>query len=325
MRNIVCFLAAGLAFAGAVHAEDCGQLISYGAVPLIHLEDHASEFIPVEINGVARIMLIDTGASATVMARKAVAELQLNTGRSDGGVYDVTGNRSLDYTKAPLKIGNLKGDVSFMVGTPYLDQFGDARFAGLLGTDILKKFDVAIDYGGQTFTLFNQNHCDGQVIYWPERPVAVIPFKLQYGDQIVFPVTLDGHEVLAQLDTGASRTTLTRARAEGHYGLVLGSADTPSLGKPGGLEVWRHRFASLSLAGLEVNNPEIDIIPDKMTESMTDWSTGSLLDRKQHTVEQAPMLLGMNVLKHLRIYIAFHEKKIYISPASAPAAAPPAK
>ena len=31
------------------------------------------------------------------------------------------------------------------------------------------------------------------------------------------------------------------------------------------------------------------------------------------------MLLGMNVLRHFHIYIAFKEKKLYITPAGVPA------
>ena len=34
------------------------------------------------------------------------------------------------------------------------------------------------------------------------------------------------------------------------------------------------------------------------------------------------MLIGMNVLRHLHIYIAYKEQKIYITPAGAPAAQP---
>jgi hypothetical protein len=34
------------------------------------------------------------------------------------------------------------------------------------------------------------------------------------------------------------------------------------------------------------------------------------------------MLIGMNILSKLHLYIAFGERKIYITPASAPPAAP---
>jgi hypothetical protein len=33
------------------------------------------------------------------------------------------------------------------------------------------------------------------------------------------------------------------------------------------------------------------------------------------------MLIGMNVLRHLHIYVAYKEQKIYITPAGAPAPA----
>ncbi len=303
-------------------AEDCGKLISYGNVPMTHLDGHNSEFIPVQINGVPKLMLLDTGAAMTMITHATAAELKLTSTRSDTHVYDVAGGNSSQFVSAPLQIGQLRGDaVKFMLGTPYLDGFGDPKIAGLLGADILSKFDLSIDYGTHTFTLLDQNHCDGQVVYWPERPIAVVPFKLVNRTAIILTVSLNGKELKAQLDTGAYRSTLEKSRAEGRFDLVLGSADTPALGNPNdkdALPVWRHRFQTLSLAGITVNDPEIDIIPDKMSDKINDWSTGSLLDRKANSGEVVPMLLGMNVLKHLHIYIAYREKNLYITPASTP-------
>lgn len=306
----------------AAQAEDC-KLISYGTVPLTHIEGHSSEFVPVEIAGVSKLMLLDTGASITTMTSKTVAELKLDPTRSaDIASYDVTGAKSDQFVTASLKIGSLRGDkVTFMLGTSYLDDFGDPRAAGLLGADIFRKFDISIDYGAHTFAMLNQDHCDGQVVYWPERPLAVIPFRLVNGADIILSVTLDGHELDALLDTGAYRSTLEKSRAEGRYGLILGSADTPVKGTMSETDkspYWSHRFKTLSLAGLEVNNPEIDIIPDKISAKINTWSTGSLLDQEAHGIKQPPMLLGMNVLKHLHLYIAYKEKKLYITPAASP-------
>jgi hypothetical protein len=78
--------------------------------------------------------------------------------------------------------------------------------------------------------------------------------------------------------------------------------------------MWRHRFKSLSLAGLEVANPEVAIIPDKMSAKLNSWSTGTQMDKP--TFDKPPMLIGMNVLRHLHVYIAYKEKKLYITPAA---------
>jgi hypothetical protein len=35
------------------------------------------------------------------------------------------------------------------------------------------------------------------------------------------------------------------------------------------------------------------------------------------------MLIGMDILRHLHLYIAYREQKLYVTLASAPASAPP--
>jgi len=307
--------------APALSAE-CGPLISYGTVPLKHFDGEASDFVPVEIAGVPKLMLLDTGADFTTMTSAVAQELSLSANRSDFQLYDVTGARASSAVIASIKIGTLRGDKIHFMLSPASTDFRDTRVAGLLGADILRNFDVAIDFGAHTFTLHDQKHCEGQVVYWPERPIAEIPIKLQRGYGILLTVTLDGKEVKAQLDTGASTSTLEKNKAEGAFGLTLGAADTPVVGNLNGTEgltTWKHQFKSLTLAGIEVANPEIHIIPDKMSEQMSNWSTGSLLDKQAHETKEPPMLLGMNVLKHLHIYIAYKEKKLYITPASQPA------
>jgi len=332
MKSGICLAAASAALLLVpARAGDCGKLVSYGTVSLTDIPGRSSAFVPVEIAGVPKLMEVDTGAGVTTITSAAANELNLKSTRTDVPVYDLTGANASQFVSASLKIGGLSGDkVHFMLGTAYLDNFGDPRVAGLLGADILQKFDVSIDFGAHTFALLSQDHCDGQVVYWPERPLAVIPFKLENGTDIILEVNLDGQDFKAQLDTGAGTSTLEKGKAQRSFDIVPGSADTPAAGSLGGDEripTWKHTFKTLSLAGIEVANPTIYIIPDKFDENVNTWSTGSLLDRRANSVEIPPMLLGMDVLRHLHIYIAYREKKLYITPAAGeppPGAAPAA-
>jgi len=325
MKIRLCLAAAALLLLPA-RAEDCGPLMIVSTVPLTHLEGHASEFVPVEIAGTPKLMMLDTGAAFTLMSTAVADELHLESRPATVKLYDVTGAKTDRFVSTKFKIGTLQGDgIQLMLSPTSLSDFGDPRVVGLLGASILSHYDVSIDFGAHTLALLSPNHCDGRVVYWPERPVAIVPFKLQYGSQIILNVTVDGKEVVAQLDTGASGSTLERKKAERSFDIVPGSADTPAVGNLNGAEgltMWKHRFKSLSLAGIEVANPEIHIIPDKISNKVNTWSTGSLLDQKANSVEEPPMLLGMNVLKDLHIYIAYKEKKLYITPSGKPAAEP---
>jgi predicted aspartyl protease len=309
-----------------VHAEDCGKLISYGSIPLTQIQGDRREFVPVEIAGISKLMMLDTGMPFTTITSAAAHELNLKPTRTDVKLYDLTGAKADQFLSAPLKIGNTRSsNIEFILSPSSRDDFGDPRVAGTIGADILNTFDISIDFGAHTFTMLNQNHCEGQVVYWPERPLLVVPFKLQDGWQIILPVTLDGKEVKAGLNTGAGTSTLEKGKAERSFDVVPGSADSPlanDLIGAKGLTAWRHRFKSLSFAGIEVMNPEILIIPDKIGEKRNNWSTGTMVDQKAHSIEQPSILLGVDVLKHLHIYIAYREKNLYISPARERAATP---
>jgi predicted aspartyl protease len=327
MKHRLCLVAAAAALLSVpAPAADCDKLVSYGSIPLTQIQGDRREFVPVEIAGVSKLMMLDTGMPFTTMTSAAAHELNLKPTRTDVKLYDLTGAKTDQFVSAPLKIGNTRSsNIEFMLSPSSRDDFGDPRVAGAIGADILNKLDISIDFGAHTFTMFNQNHCEGQVVYWPERPLLVVPFKLQDGWQIILPVTLDGKEVKAALNTGAGTSTLEKGKAERSFDVVAGSTDSPvanDLIGAKGLTTWRHRFKSLSFAGIEVMNPEIHIIPDMIGEKRNNWSTGTMVDQKAHSTEQPPILLGVDVLRHLHIYIAYREKNLYISPAHERAATP---
>ncbi len=84
-------------------------------------------------------------------------------------------------------------------------------------------------------------------------------------------------------------------------------------------------FKSLDLGGVAVSNLNVVIIPD-LTRTVRRKAAAPpvgyrLSDKRGDEADQA-MLLGMNILHHLHIYIAYNEKKIYITAAGPPPAAP---
>jgi predicted aspartyl protease len=55
--------------------------------------------------------------------------------------------------------------------------------------------------------LLSQNHCPGAVMYWPNTGVAAVPIRFD-GVHIVLPVKVDGYDLRATLDSGASETVM---------------------------------------------------------------------------------------------------------------------
>ena len=197
-----------LLMTAASAAENCGPLHLVSRVDLVPNKNATAEFVPVEIAGVPKLMLLDTGAPYSTISKKVTEELKLSTRESKIKLYTVTGAYGHMETQVPVKMGNMKGDIRLIV-VPVLDSFyEESLFAGLLGSDVLVNFDVSIDFGTHRLDLIDKNHCEGQAIYWPADAVAVVPINRQVSRDIVIDVELDGKTVKAILDTGATHSTL---------------------------------------------------------------------------------------------------------------------
>jgi len=319
-----CVLALGLPLAAA-QADECPPLAIVGQADLTAAPDGLSYYVPMEIAGVNKLMLLDTGSAQSVISPKTAAELGLKLKRSNIRLYSVTGSYSDVMATAPIAIGALKASSFDFMLAPANMVDDDPQIGGILGADILSQFDVSVDFARRKLDIISQKHCDGRVTYWKERPVAVIPFELLKSGHIVLPVELEGRTIKAILDTGASNSTLRRIVAENEFGLKLGSADAPAAGDlngEAGSMVWRHSFKTLTFEGIAVFNPLFVIIPDRAKNHFDDKELGSLIS---HPDEQAEpdILLGMNVLRRLHLYIAYKEKKLYISPAAPTEASKP--
>jgi predicted aspartyl protease len=164
------------------------------------------------------------------------------------------------------------------------------------------------------------------VVYWKPDAVAVVPIIVAADGHILARVKLDGQTEYAMLDTGAWNTTLTDREATLAYGLKLGSADTPDSGAIANhpeLRVFRHQFKSLEFEGISVANPDVAVVPDKshgILDASGQAPTGSHIADSRTDESHVTMLIGMNVLRHFHLYIAYKEQKLYITAAGAPAA-----
>lgn len=322
-------LATGILLAALMTSEaalaDCSPLKLIASVDLQPTQDKRREFIPVKIAGQSRYMVLDTGAAMTTISNLAVNDLGLKLRHGNFEMINVSGGVSSQFTETSFELGNLKADDVAFVLMPDSEMLGDNKnYIGLLGSDILKHYDVSIDFGTDKFDLLSQDHCEGKVVYWAAPAVAVVPIRVLRSGEIVLPVTLDGKTVYATLDTGASSSTLAQDAVESDFGLKLGSPDTPAgenlFGKKNE-HTYAHTFKTLDFEGIAISNPHFEIIPDMMRNSFENTPrTGSHIPNPDNAIHPSKMLLGMDILRHLHIYIAYKEEKLYVTPAGMPGA-----
>ena len=300
----VALILAALAFPRAALAqgawpEEC-KLVRMAALPMTMQYNHVS--IEGQVNGNKVTLAIDTGGYASSLARAAVDRLGLVRHRMNSVlIRDMGGKVADEYVKVDkFRIGNLeRGGVYLSV----MDSF--AGFDGLIAPDILRNYDVELDFAGGRFSLFKPHPCQDRAVYWAGN-YAAVPFTVTTDGHMRVPVTLDGQDTYAVIDSGAGISALSMQSAKRMFGLGPGSAGVVAggqlLGAAGGrLDAYAYPFKTLTMGGLVVGNPRI-----ALTEG------GNFLERNS-----ASLLLGMDVLSKLHVYIAYRERTLYVTDAQA--------
>jgi predicted aspartyl protease len=290
----------------AARAEDKCVPPQVGGTIAMRPALNGSDLIPVSINGTEKFFLFDTGGGLTQIARGAAQELSLTLHAGNVRMFDLAGNVSRDQTMVDnFAFGHLvQKDVPLAVAPPI-------PFDGIFAPDRLLDYDVDVDFGANALSLFSPGRCPSGAPAW--QALATVPITVE-GTHIVVPVVLDGQAMDAILDTGASSTTLQVEYAQRLFMFPLGDAQTPESGILNGvssLKVYRHAFQSLGFGGVTIHNLPVALIPDAM-------GRGGDPNRIQSALTGAApkMIIGMDVLRHMRIYLAFKDKKMFVRPAT---------
>ncbi len=290
-------------------------------------------YVPAKINDISKSMLVDTGGFFTEITKPVSQEMKLAVRHTGLELIGVAGDTTRLVVRAGFTLGKLHADgMDFMV-MPELHKFApdvpDA--AGVLAPNLLRSYDLDLDFGGGKLNLISQKHCEGKVIYWPASAVAIVPMRVNQDGHAWVPVELDGHRLSAMLDTGSTTSILNLGTAKNTFGLEPGSADVPPEGNlRGTVAAYSHRFKSLSLEGIAISNPKLTLLPDlmrgKLANPHDNIEGDTRISNPNIETGLGDMILGMDVLRHLHVYIAYKEQKLYLTPvtAAAAAAAPPA-
>ena len=184
------------------------------------------------------------------------------------------------------------------------------------------------------------------VLYWHPTGLAVLPIQTQLatGDSsrtgfrsyvyrshsIYVPVTLDGKDLQAQIDTGSSVSTMNANTAKFIFGVTADSPGSVAQGAADGDPAharFSHVFSTLTFDGVTVTNARFEIYPDLI--GAHDPNNTNRTDTRVKRIDDNltagnHISIGMDVLRRLRLFVAFSENKLYVTPATAPvvAAAP---
>ncbi len=329
LRHKICALAFGAcALALPAHAEDCGPLKLAAAIQMKQIYDGYGNLVPVKIEGTPRMLLLDTGGYMSQLTTAVADELKLESRKSMVQLYDIAGNISERFViSKDFEIGGMHASgLPFMVISPNSNfGKGDQAFDGILAGDFMLKYDVELDFAAAKLNYFLTDHCEGRVIYWPHDAVGVVPVSV-FDNQIRATVELDGKSIRAVIDTGATNSTMSMPLAKRLFGLTPESPGVTQGGIVNGdptLRSYRYKFSKLSFGDISVANLNMSLLPDVVNRyGDNSQQTEFRSKRNNDDIHLSDMLIGMDVLRHLHIYMAFREHRFYVTPAAAASPAP---
>ena len=299
-------------------AEDCKPLQRYASIPF-EPDEYAQIYLPTRIAGFGTHLMLDTGAFWNVLRSDLVGQLNLPTRKSyEITMFDASGAKIDTIATAPdFRLGDLNfGKVDFFVGGNLGGTVeGDG---GVIGRNMFTRADLEIDNASKSVSLYNPDHCAGDGVYWADEAV-VLEYKRDTSNtsrpgsrirgqisqnQIDDPIVsaeLQGKPVTVLFDTGASMTSIDLEHAQRVFGIGPGSPGVVPAGKSytgsgAEVQVYSYTFKELTISGIRFEHVPVHL--------------GQFGEFKQ-------VILGMHELKHLHMYFAFKEGRIYVTAAEA--------
>ncbi len=300
------------ALSGAARADDqkACRLTELASVDM-KTDSAGRPIVMTSMEGKDVAMLVDTGGNYSMVSRMTVNMLGLKPQHLPQSMFymGTTGEGITSMTSGhAIRIGKLTADRFPFLILPY--GWDDPQIGGTIAPDILSNFDVEFDFGAKKLHLMSPDHCPGQVVYWTQQAYMALPIRIDESKQIHFTATVDGKEMDALLDTGASASLLRLDMARSVLGWTTNPAELTCTDDH---SYCHYPFKTLSFGGVTVGNPEIYIVPDKLAALR---ETGELHEH-QGRMQAPALIIGTAVLKRLHLYISYKEDMIYATGAAA--------
>jgi hypothetical protein len=296
----------------AAQAQQCGTL--QRAFTLDLLPTGARYAVPVTVNGQAKHFMLHTAEFASSLSRAAVTELKLSP-RNEGLLLSFRGTvGNAQVSEADLQIGPVKisrQELFIMENT--------GPFDGYFSANLMQNYDIDFDFAGRKLTYFLTDHCEGRVVHWTRGAFTTVPFRgwnSGSGEDLTIPVTIDGHEIRAWIDTALAQTVIDADTANSLFSVTSESPGAARLGTAAnGRPVFTWTFKELKIGAMTISDPpRMRVEPDLIgTKSKDMLQSDSRVQRvTDHFLPS--MRLGLDVLRQLHIYLAARENKLYLSP-----------
>ena len=299
-------------------AASCAARAPVATIKMLRDSEAKMYFVPVNINGSNKLMLLSTGSGGTMFLAEAVDAMKMPVTDLRGATLaTAVGARSFAITHPDtLSLGGAKvapDSYAIFPAQADGDKLYKSNIIGWLGTDVLSNYDVDMDFASSTLKLYDFNDCAGA----PRAGAEGVTFDVDTKGRLVVPVMLDGHQLNGVIDTSSEFEALNLGIAQDELKFDVAARDVEKLAdQPGsGAKIYRHNFKTLSLDGTTIANPSIYLIEDKLKQQVRDdTKTGTNIRTAAEDNRMPDFLIGNVLLSKLHVYVASKEKKLYITP-----------
>jgi predicted aspartyl protease len=313
---LAALAAAGLALAGMAAAAAPGcEMVPTEEWP-VRLA-HNKLIVDGAINGQKVGIMLDTGATKSLIFRSAAVRLGLDTRLARGyEMFGVGGTTDVEIAFIDeFKVGEATRKGWRMMVAGEHDPGDDV--AVLLGEDFFRHVDVEFDLAHNAVRLFQfqPKDCDRvSLAYWTtDASVVGIEPVFDPAPQIVLTIQINGKPVRALLDSGAGASMLEKSAAA-RLGVtpetpgVVAAGSSTGLGR-NAVDFWIGPFQSFAIGDEMIK--DTTILFGDLWKRATYTGTGSYIPKKMQGEQQ--MLLGADFLRAHRLLVAHSQRRIYFT------------
>jgi predicted aspartyl protease len=290
------WLAPSIASDEAVPSHDVSFRLAGGQNPLI--------LVPVYVDGKGPYeFILDTGAYRCLLSPELSSSIGIRP-QSQQQATGVGGSIKISTARVTsLAVGTATQKNLEVAITDELSRLGDAvhsKVDGVLGSNFLKDFRVALDYQ-RDVVRFDRSAADEQV-EGGVRSVTSVSFKLATAEKplISLPVFVNGRGPFPFfLDTGASRTTLSFALARKLGIIAIGNRSGTGAGG-------RIKMFSATVDSLAVGKASISDAAVSVGDFLSDF--GSVIDTKFYGI------IGNDFLSRFEVTIDYPHGSLDLKP-----------
>lgn len=308
-------LLAFLHTANAAEKPSC-QLQRYASIEIAM--QGGEILVPMTIGDSQVRMMLNIQSGISVIWDTAVQQRGLKTRSLTNKEVYFGKSHITQYTEIPsLSVGQLKiNDALFLIAdarTSWDSRSDPVPIVGAIGMNFFSRLDFEVDFKNHQLNLYSQEHCPDSAVYWADTYTSVPLHRGRLGNAY-FPMELDGQKIQATFATGHSHTSLTTDVTKRLYGWDEHSEGVETTQEPDAQARSSYRAMAIITPGLELRNTRVQLITPTRPCKLT-IPTGSRIPAQYTDClgREAPLNLGMDVIKHLHLYFATKENVVYMT------------